>query len=319
VKTGQGEQVARLEKPVRITEQAWPEGTVPLATIRCITYNHEHFIRDAVEGFLLQETDFPLEVLIHDDASADNTPAIVQEYQERYPHLIRSVLQHENLLSKGIRPAKYLQSMIRGEFVALCEGDDYWTHPRKLQKQISLLESNPEASGCFHAASVIDEKNTQLEVRPAHPVPSALQFEDVVSRNHLLTCSLVYRSSAASRNIDWSDKLPMADWPLQVELTRQGSLLGIDENMGCYRRHRGGIWTRKSRREELDAISAFYNAVEKRFDGELPDSFYRRLREHRKECLACSFGEHDYAGFLKGLVTGVSASLRRNLTGKRRH
>jgi glycosyltransferase involved in cell wall biosynthesis len=288
-------QPAQLEKPVRITEQPWPEGTVPVVSIRCITYNHVNFIRDAIEGFLMQETTFPVEILIHDDASTDGTADIVREYQAKYPQLIRTVLQTENQWSKGReasrRARKPFNDMARGAFIAFCEGDDYWTDPSKLQKQIAILRANPQASGSFHAVSMLNKNGDILEVRPSRPVPSRLTFCDVVVRNYLFTCSLVYRSSAAPAWSPWSARLPMGDWPLQVNLARSGDLLGIDEDMGCYRRHLGGVWTRMSKREELNAISDFYSAVYKAFKGSLPKEFYRRYTDHYWECFKVSLNE----------------------------
>lgn len=267
---------------------------MPVVSIKCITYQHVNFIRDAIEGFLMQETTFPVEILIHDDASTDGTADIVREYAAKYPQLFRIVLQTENQWSKGIRPAKDLQPMTRGQFVALCEGDDYWTDPLKLQKQVSLLELNPEASGSFHAALVISEVGEELEVRPAIPVPSRLTFNDVVVRNHLLTCSLVYRYSVAPLSSPWSAGLRMADWPLQVNLARYGDLLGVDENMGCYRRHRGGVWTKMSQSDELKAIGEFYSAVRRAFKGSLPREFYRRHADHYRDSFQASLREGNF-------------------------
>lgn len=295
METGQSKKTAQLEKPVRITEQVWPEGTVPVVTIRCITYNHEPFIRDAIEGFLMQETTFPVEILIHDDASTDNTADIVREYQNKYQQLIRAVLQTENQWSKGLRVSrrtrKLFNNMARGEFIALCEGDDYWTDSLKLQKQIAILQANPQASGAFHAVSMVNEAGETLEIRPTQPVPKRLIFRDVVIRNHLLTCSIVYRFSAEPLKSDWSVGLAMGDWPLQVDLARRGDLIGIDEDMGCYRRHRGGVWTKMSKGEELKAIGHFYSAVCKSFKGCLPKEFYRRCADHYWECFEVSLNE----------------------------
>lgn len=290
------QQASRLPHPVRLTEQTWPEGTVPVVTIRCITYNHANFIRDAIEGFRIQETTFPVEILIHDDASTDGTAEIVQEYAAKQPQLFRIVLQTENQWSKGIKPARYLQPMIRGEFVALCEGDDYWTDPLKLQEQVRLLELNPEASGSFHAGSVIRESGEELEIRPARPVPSRLTFSDVVVRNPILTCSLVYRYTFAPTSSPWSVGLRMGDWPLQVNLARYGDLLGIDKNMGCYRRHPGGVWTSLSKSEELKAIGEFYSAVRREFKASLPREFYLRYTGHYRDSAQASFDEQDVLG-----------------------
>jgi glycosyltransferase involved in cell wall biosynthesis len=169
----------RLEKPVRITEQVWPEGTVPVVSICCITYQHVNFIRDAIEGFLMQETTFPVEILIHDDASTDGTAEIVVEYQEKYPQLFRTVLQKENQWSKRNRqPFVEFKAMARGEFIALCEGDDYWTCKEKLQMQVFYLEINEKYSACFHTVY----RDDGSDFKPVIPGPKNarhIYFEDL--------------------------------------------------------------------------------------------------------------------------------------------
>ena len=112
-----------------------------LVSICCITYNHEKYIRDAIEGFLMQKTDFPFEVLIHDDASTDGTADIIREYETKYPDIIKPIYQTENQYSKGIKiSATYNYPRAKGKYIALCEGDDYWIDPYKLQKQVDFLE-----------------------------------------------------------------------------------------------------------------------------------------------------------------------------------
>ena len=106
----------------------------PLVSICCITYNHEKFIKDAIEGFLMQKTDFPIEILIHDDASTDGTTEIIKKYEKEYPDLIHAVYQTENQYSQGKKVFPILANQASGKYIALCEGDDYWTDPLKLQK-----------------------------------------------------------------------------------------------------------------------------------------------------------------------------------------
>ena len=104
----------------------------PIVTISCITYNHEKFIAQAIEGFLMQKTNFEIEILIHDDASTDNTASIIREY-EKNDSRIKVIYQSENQFSKGVKPSlKFLWPIARGKYIALCEGDDYWTDPYKL-------------------------------------------------------------------------------------------------------------------------------------------------------------------------------------------
>ncbi len=125
---------------------------MPLVSVFCITYNHVNLIRDAIEGFLKQETTFPVEIFIHDDASTDGTAEIVKQYAEKYPKLFWTVLQPENQWSKG-NPNAYFFALMqkqRSEFIALCEGDDYWICKNKLEKQVEILKSDLSLVACCH-------------------------------------------------------------------------------------------------------------------------------------------------------------------------
>lgn len=154
-----------LKEPMPITEQQWPEGTLPLVTTRTITYMHEPFIRDCIEGILMQKTTFPIEVVIHDDASTDKTAEIVREYQAKHPRLIKAICQKENQYSKpGYGTMREdINKLVRGKYIAMCEGDDYWTDPLKLQKQVEFLEGNEEYVLVSNNRIIVDEKNSIIE------------------------------------------------------------------------------------------------------------------------------------------------------------
>ena len=127
----------------------------PKVSICCITYNHEPYIRDCLEGFLMQKTDFAYEILIHDDASTDKTADIIREYEKKYPDIIRAVYQTENQYSKTHNFIPNFQfDKARGKYIAICEGDDFWVSPDKLQIQFDFMEANPDYSMCFHQAYV---------------------------------------------------------------------------------------------------------------------------------------------------------------------
>ncbi len=240
----------RLEKPVRITEQVWPEGTVPVVSVRCITYQHVNFIREAIEGFLMQETMFPVEILIHDDASTDGTADIVREYQARYPQLIRTVLQRENQYSKGRevwrRAHDSFVKMLRGEFIALCEGDDYWISSHKLQRQVEAMLRAPECSACIHNAWEVEEKtsykrllNTECR-KPRFTIREMFRHEFIIP-----TASMLFRHSlhkkATEVRASWLQQSVVGDRPLQMLLLDTGPFVYIDDVMSVYRRHAGGM------------------------------------------------------------------------------
>jgi glycosyltransferase involved in cell wall biosynthesis len=243
-------QPPRLPTPVRITEQVWPGGTVPVVSIRCITYQHVNFIRDAIEGFLMQETTFPVEILIHDDASTDGTADIVREYQAEYPQLIRTVLQTENQWSKGReawrRARRPFEEMVRGEFVALCEGDDYWTSPQKLQRQVMALKAAAACSACIHNAWEVDSATGSKRIfnttcrMPRFTLREMLRHEFVVPTASMVIRTLLWEKLSRV-NASWLEKTLVGDRPMQLLLLDSGPFVYIDEIMSVYRRHPGGM------------------------------------------------------------------------------
>jgi glycosyltransferase involved in cell wall biosynthesis len=278
---------ARLKKPVRLSEQVWPEWAVPVVSIFCITYSHEKFIRDAIEGFLMQETTFPVEVFIHDDASTDGTADIVRKYQAKHPSLFRSVLQTENQYAKnGFQFLFEHLRQLRGEFVALCEGDDRWISPSKLESQVRLLEANPQASGCFHLARVADEKGNRRDTYPPREYRRGRTLEDIYFNYWLPTCSLVFRASAAPCDFSWAADLAMGDVPLLAELCSRGPLLFVEEVAAVYRQHSGGVWSNAGSEQKIRSMIQLYNRAEKRFGSHrLPT-----MQKARKRYYAQLFG-----------------------------
>lgn len=212
---------------------------LPLVSISCITYNHEKYIRDALEGFLIQKTSFPIEILIHDDASTDETVRIIKEYEAKYPDLVKPIYQIENQYSKGVKiSATYNFPRARGKYIALCEGDDYWTDPLKLQKQVNFLEANPEYSLCFHNATMIYEDNQ--ESRDFRNIETReYTGEEILKEWTIPTASVVFRK-AMYEPLNHPDFM-YGDIILFLSLAEKGKLWGSKEIMSIYRRHAGGI------------------------------------------------------------------------------
>jgi glycosyltransferase involved in cell wall biosynthesis len=236
----------RLERPVRITEQLWPEGTVPVVSIACPTYNHKGFIRQCLDGFLIQETTFPVEIVVHDDASTDGTTEVVREYESKYPKLIKAIFQAENQCSKGGRVTRFITPFLTGSYVAVCEGDDYWTDVSKLQIQVSFLEENPDFVISGHDAYIIDEVGNRL---------SDSQLPDRHKRNYSAEDLLFGRAKILTMSRVYRNILPRVEIPERTHIknndTFTASLLGQfggskyhpEIAPACYRRHPGGIWS----------------------------------------------------------------------------
>lgn len=165
---GLGEDRQRLAIPPAHEEAAllarWAGAGRPVVSILCTTYNHERYIGQALQGFLSQDCPYPFEVLVHDDASTDGTQDVIRDWQSRYPHIIKPVLQTENQLSRGVRPLELLLARAAGDYIATCEGDDYWTAPHKLRHQVGFLMKHPDVSCSAHNYQLFVE--TSLTVRP---------------------------------------------------------------------------------------------------------------------------------------------------------
>jgi glycosyltransferase involved in cell wall biosynthesis len=224
---------------------------IPLLSICCATYNHERYIRDAIESFLIQETDFPIEIIIHDDASTDDTAIIVRDYADKYPNLIIPIFQKENQYSQGKRIfGSFLYPRVRGKYIAFCEGDDYWISPHKLQRQIDYMESHPECRITFHPVDVIFD-GLQLPfpnlVKP--PLHHQINLENwlksrLEGNNYIQPLSVVFRVPPEPLP-EWYFRLQFSgDWPLWIWLLRHGGTLVCLEDygtMGAYRRHNNSV------------------------------------------------------------------------------
>ena len=236
-----------MSYPQRITEQHWSDETVPLLTIFCITYNHVHFIRQAIDGFLMQETTFPIEILIHDDASTDGTADIVREYEVKYPQLIKAIYQTENQYSKGNKSGHFLRPLQQAKYIAYCEGDDYWTDPKKLEIQVSYLEKHPECVISGHDEISIDEQGHNIS---SAIVPPTYKRDYTASEIQELGWTMMMPLTWVYRNV-----LPLEPIPEWIHIKNEDSfiisLLGqfggskyhTEISPACYRHHQGGIWS----------------------------------------------------------------------------
>lgn len=225
-----------MQTETKITNN-WIMSDRPLVTIGCCTYNHEKYIKDAIESFLIQKTNFAFEVVIHDDASTDNTPIIISNYKKLYPRIIRPIFQNENQYSKkqGSISARFVWPHALGKYIALCEGDDYWTDPYKLQKQVDFLEANSEYSMCFHGAQVIGETNS-INNRLFSGLKNKDYSGDELIANWIVpTASVVFRKEIINK-IPQSEKFIFTDIITFLTMAAYGKVRCINELMSVYRR-----------------------------------------------------------------------------------
>ena len=217
----------------------------PLVSICCITYNHENYIRDAIEGFLMQKTSFPIEIIIHDDASTDNTAQIIKEYEDKYPDLFCNIFQNENQWSKGGGSiyARFLYPQARGKYIALCEGDDYWTDPLKLQKQVNFLEEN-EKYGLVHGNCNIffqDSNRWILDANKKHINKNTIQnrkelFYKIISGAYKIrTATVLFKKNLLSQIPKNEIHFLMGDTPLWLDFSQITKFKYFEEIFSAYR------------------------------------------------------------------------------------
>lgn len=230
--------------PAKITGHAWPAGVAPVASICCYTHNQRHLLGDALEGFLAQETDFPVEIVVQDDASTDGTDELIRRSAEQHPSLFRPVFHQRNSSLMGISPMLSCLGHCRGEFIAMCEGDDYWTDPRKLQAQVDFLRANPDCVGCIHDAKVVDERGKTLMESCINRQAGRYTRDDCVKwlLGGYPTASLVFRRTALREIPPYLANKPR-DVTLDIAITKHGDLGVLDANMCVYRKHAGATWT----------------------------------------------------------------------------
>ena len=248
-----------------------------------ITYNHEKFIAQAIESVLMQKTDFDFELVIGEDCSTDQTREIVIDYQKRYPEKIR-LLSQQSRLGMHENFARTLQAG-RGQYLGLLEGDDYWTSPHKLQRQADFLDSNLDCTMCFHPVYWIDEDTPEgapvdlvQNVWPRDAKPYST-IEDLLKRIFIQTGSVMLRNGILKEYPRWISKLRGADWSLFLLYAHRGLIGCINEPMGAYRKHSGGI-THLADDETIYTWDVkMYTSVNKHFKYEYASIIYPILIE----------------------------------------
>jgi glycosyltransferase involved in cell wall biosynthesis len=207
-----------------------------LLSVCIITYNQEKYIRNTIEGVLLQKTDFNVELIIGEDSSTDKTRQICQEYSKLYPDKINILPSNKNL---GAIP-NFVRTLIacRGKYIAICEGDDYWTDRFKLQKQVDILEKETEYSLCFHNALIKYEGiKGEDKLFCEGTIPKTSAIEDVIESWYIPTASMVFRSSLIFPLPYWFKEIYNGDYALQLLLSLKGKFYFINQVMSVYRQH----------------------------------------------------------------------------------
>ncbi|WP_375740596.1 glycosyltransferase family 2 protein [Pseudomonas boanensis] len=227
------------------------DATKPVVSVVCLTYNQDKYIEDAIRGFLIQRTSFPFEVIIHDDASTDSTAQKILEYKERYPNIIKPVIQAENQYSKA--PFSVMSEAFKvasGEYVAICEGDDFWIDELKLQSQFSMMKQNPEIKICFHACHETGGGRVKQLLKRflLYPKKAGVIDAKEVIRNgggYVPTASIFLKRTEFMNFPGWFAACPVGDYLLQIILANPGGALFSPKVMCVYRKFAEGSWSAK--------------------------------------------------------------------------
>ncbi|WP_066832123.1 glycosyltransferase [Rufibacter ruber] len=209
----------------------------PKVSVCMIAYNHADFIVQAIEGVLMQKTDFPFELIIGEDCSTDATRSIIKKYGETFPEKIRLLLPDTNV---GMMK-NFLQTLdaCKGEYIALCEGDDYWTDELKLQKQVDFLDQNPDFSISFHRARIVMEPSGNEETSNLDQPPVST-IKDLFRENFIFTATCLFRNHLVAPYPAFLLKAAIGDWPLHILNAHKGKIGFLPEVMATYRVHSGG-------------------------------------------------------------------------------
>lgn len=303
-----------------------PDALLPKVSVCISTYNHARYVAEAIDSVLAQITTFPVEIIIGEDCSPDGTRDIVESYARRHPALIAAVLPQAN---RGpMANVRAILDASRGEYIALFDGDDYWTDPTKLQRQVEQLDAHSDWALVHHAVSHVEEESGST--LQSFPPPSWRQTSTAGERlaecNFIQTCSVMFRRAdlAVVDEAFWS--LGFADWPLFSLLSQQRRIGFLDRTMAHYRVHAGGTWSQASQERRLVAEQQVIAYMIRRASPAVREEWIRRAmrdysaRNPGKRGIALMVGAlrdlrmsaSDVARTSAGFVSRV---VRRRLTG----
>jgi glycosyltransferase involved in cell wall biosynthesis len=232
-----------------------------------VTYNHQRFLQQALDSVLSQRAEFGVDVLVSEDCSTDATRDIIASNVARFPDRVRALLSERNLNTNAV--SQRAIDATRGEFVAMLDGDDFWTASHKLASQVAFLDAHPECAMCFHDVRVEYEDSSKSPhpfVRDDDKKTSGIR--EIIHANFIAGCSPLIRRQALVPLPAWYEDAEYGDWPLYILAAHHGRIGYIDEVMGVYRRHAGGYWSGQSRRAQYAGLVRFFDRLATNLDPE---------------------------------------------------
>lgn len=272
--------------------------TKPLVSLCCTTYNHAPYIRKCLDGFLMQKTSFPIEILIYDDCSTDGNQEIIKEYEAKYPDLIFPIYATENQFSKGVVVDFFSYRRARGKYITMCEGDDYWTDPLKLQKQVDFMEANPEYSVCFHSLTNYNVYTGEyFETTPTKLMRerNAVEGMDIDMDTYFsvwCTQPMTMMFRVSDFRFEWAEKYHgYRDVHETYHLLKMGKCRLMNFDGGIHNMHNGGIATNLKITESIQinidiSKELYFHNLDKATKNNLISAYGWKLRYTRPLSLA---------------------------------
>jgi glycosyltransferase involved in cell wall biosynthesis len=263
------------------------------------TYNHASYIAQAIEGVVKQETDFPFKLFIGEDCSTDGTAEICRRYKKEYPDKIELISREKNLGAPANSIELYEKCFAYGSYIAMCEGDDYWTDLRKLQKQVDFLEVNPDFAVCFHRVNIISDDSSQPIIVSNQNQKEISDFDDLARANFIHTASCVFRNCLNIENLFGFNEIILGDWYLFLLLARHGKIKFFEEVMANYRLHQGGVYSAGKEKTRLLGAMQIAEYGKKYFAPRGAKQFDERLEKSYPYLCNLCFQEGSYDDFRK--------------------
>lgn len=284
---------------------------IPTVSVCCITYNHSKFIGQALESFLNQNTSFSYEILVYDDASNDGTRDILKEYELKYPQIIRVFYSSENQYSQGVRllNLRYNLPRARGKYIATCDGDDFWTDPMKLQKQVDFLDSNPEVVMCFHGFDRLEnDKSTDSKLyNHLHHSPFTIFEQKEFLQLHVQFLTIMFRQNV---------KFPMisseinGDVFVLTHLSEVGKCAYLNFNGAVYRYHQNGVFRKMSRIGQINSSIKTRKIISDQVKPRTRKFLYKRISSFYKSLFKESIRVKNYSLGIKALLGVIYYNLK---------
>ena len=266
----------------------------PLVAIHCFVYNHEPYLRDCLEGFVMQQTNFTFVAIVHDDASTDGSAAIIREYEEKYPHIFKPIYETENQYSKRDGSIDRIMNeaieATGAKYVAMCEGDDYWTDPLKLQKQVDFMEANPEYVLCCHRYKIYNQNDGTWDKDYVHQLfeisPNGFSFSNQENFKVWITktLTLLIRQDALRKMPSKKGFKYWRDVHMNYYLLKQGKGFCMPLEGSVYRRHQGGIFSASQLTQQRRiGMKIWYELLKYNQDDEILVTFYKNQHNNYRD------------------------------------